>query len=648
VKKSFLRFLALCLCLALLPLTAGAETEHTVTFVLNGGTMDSPLQQKVADGETITWPSPSPVKEGYRFVGWFCDAAETTRYGSTTPVTQDITLYARWTRYLLVRACTLDELNKGGQIRASWTASWGGCDTDWTRAIGAFVKTGEVVTIVAQADEGYTFKGWSYSQSLDDIFTTSSSYTFTFPDQPTFEFRALFVSPPTITTQPSDATVNEGSKAIFKVVASDADSYQWQYKDAGGSWTNSGYTSAKTATLSFTAKASMSGRQYQCLVTNSAGTTTSNAATLTVNSKPVITTQPSNATVTEGNKATFKVVASGTGLSYQWQYKDAGGSWTNSGYSSAKTATLSFTAKADMNGRQYQCLVTNSAGTATSNAATLTVNVAKPTITAQPTNATVTAGNKATFKVTASGTGLTYQWQYKDAGGSWTNSGYSSAKTATLSFPTKANMNGRQYQCLVTNSAGTTTSSAATLTVNAAKPTITTQPTNATVTAGNKATFTVAASGTGLSYQWQYKDAGGSWTNSGYSSAKTATLTFTAKAEMNGRQYRCKVTNSAGTTTSSAVTLTVNSKPAITSQPSSATVTAGNKATFKVTATGASSYQWQYKDEGGSWTDSGYSSAKTATLSFPTKASMNGRQYRCKVTNSVGTATSSTATLTVK
>jgi len=115
-------------------------------------------------------------------------------------------------------------------------------------------------------------------------------------------------------------------------------------------------------------------------------------------------------------------------------------------------------------------------------------------------------------------------------------------------------MSGRQYRCKITNSAGTTTSSTVTLSV---KPGIATQPVNTTSAAGKSAFFKVVATGTGLSYQWQYKDAGGSWTNSGYSSAKTATLTFTAAADMNGRQYRCKVTNSAGTTISNAVTLTV-------------------------------------------------------------------------------------------
>jgi len=533
-----------------------------------------------------------------------------------------------------------------------------------TQPVSATVNAGEKASFKVVAENASSYQ-WQYKVSggswTDSGYSSAKAATLSFPtteDMNGRQYRCKVTNSagtttssaatltvngkPAITTQPVSATVTAGEKASFKVVATGTGmTYQWQYKVSGGSWTDSGYSSAKTATLSFPATEDMNGRQYRCKITNSIGTATSSAATLTVNGKPAITTQPVSATVNAGDKASFKVVATNAG-SYQWQYKVSGGSWTDSGYSSAKAATLSFPVTADMNGRQYRCKVTNSAGTVTSSAVTLSV---KPAITTQPSSATVTAGNKATFKVVAAGAS-SYQWQYKVSGGSWTDSGYSSAKTATLSFPATADMSGRQYRCKVTNSAGTATSSTATLTVTAAKPTITTQPSSATVSAGNKATFTVAATGTDLTYQWQYKNEGGSWANSGYTSAKTATLSFTATADMSGRQYRCKVTNSAGTTTSSAATLSV--KPGITAQPSSATVSAGNKATFTVAATGASSYQWQYKDVGGSWTDSGYSSAKTATLSFTATAEMSGRQYRCKITNSAGTTTSSTVTLSVK
>ena len=92
-------------------------------------------------------------------------------------------------------------------------------------------------------------------------------------------------------------------------------------------------------------------------------------------------------------------------------------------------------------------------------------------------------------------------------------------------------------------------------------PTITTPPTNQSVTAGNTATFTVAASGENLSYQWQQStDNGQSWTDISEANAATYTTAATTTS-MNGYQYRCVVINSAGSVTSDAVTLTVTPVP---------------------------------------------------------------------------------------
>jgi hypothetical protein len=87
------------------------------------------------------------------------------------------------------------------------------------------------------------------------------------------------ISTPTITVQPSDQNVNNGSSATFSVTATSAISYQWQdnstgsFADIGGA-TSSSYTTA--------AAYSMQGRQYLCNVTNGSGTTTSSGATLRV------------------------------------------------------------------------------------------------------------------------------------------------------------------------------------------------------------------------------------------------------------------------------------------------------------------------------------------------------------------------------
>lgn len=73
-------------------------------------------------------------------------------------------------------------------------------------------------------------------------------------------------------------------------------------------------------------------------------------------------------------------------------------------------------------------------------------------ITKQPVSAAAKVGNKATFKVTATGDGLTYQWQWSTDGGiTWKNS---STRNATYSITTDAAYNGYKYRCVVTNSSG--------------------------------------------------------------------------------------------------------------------------------------------------------------------------------------------------
>ena len=94
---------------------------------------------------------------------------------------------------------------------------------------------------------------------------------------------------PTISTQPQDVTVTEGATVTFTVTATGENlSYQWQQStDSGSDWTNVGSaTSSNTYTIDNTTT-SMSGYQYRCVVSNSAGEVTSDAVTLTVNKATV-------------------------------------------------------------------------------------------------------------------------------------------------------------------------------------------------------------------------------------------------------------------------------------------------------------------------------------------------------------------------
>ncbi len=174
---------------------------------------------------------------------------------------------------------------------------------------------------------------------------------------------------------------------------------------------------------------------------------------------PSITSQPTAETVTAGQSASFSVMAAGTApLSYQWQKKGS----NISGATSASYSTPP-TTSAD-SGSTFDVVVSNAAGSVTSQQVTLTVNVgsAAPTIGTQPANQTVTAGQAATFSVVATGTApLSYQWQMN-------GSSISGATVASYTTPVTTTANsGQQFRVTVTNAFGNVTSNTATLTVNA-------------------------------------------------------------------------------------------------------------------------------------------------------------------------------------
>src|SRR6266404_3163839 len=343
---------------------------------------------------------------------------------------------------------------------------------------------------------------------------------------------------PTITTAPVNQTVTAMQTASFTVVAAGTAplSYQWQKNGVNiAGATSASYTTPVTTT-------SDSGSTFRAVVTNTAGTVTSSAATLTVSPVPVaptITTPPANQTVTAGQTATFTVVAAGTApLSYQWQKNGA-----NIAGATSVSYTTPVATTAD-SGSTFDVVVTNTAGTVTSSAATLTVSPAPvaPTIATPPTNQTVTAGQTATFTVVAAGTApLSYQWQKNGA-----NIAGATAVSYTTPVATTAD-SGSTFDVVVTNTAGTVTSSAATLTVSPAPlaPTITTAPAIQTVTVGQTATFTVVAAGTApLSYQWQKNGA-----NIAGATAASYTTPATATSD-SGSTFDVVVTNTAGTVTS--------------------------------------------------------------------------------------------------
>lgn len=448
---------------------------------------------------------------------------------------------------------------------------------------------------------------------------------------------------PVITVQPTNQTVNSGATATFTVTATGtAPTYQW--KRGGVAVANGTGGTTNTYTTPATTSAN-DGELYTVTVTDGGTSVTSApAAKLTVIFKPVIGTQPANATIVEGQSATFTVAATGNALSYQWK-KDGVNVSTGTGGTTA-SYTTPVTVDTSLNGSKYTVDVTNTGGTTTSAQATLTVNAATAiTITAQPANKSILVGQTTTFSVTVTGSDpKTYQWQ-RNAGALLPGGSGATAATYTIP-PATAAEDGDAYRCIITNIKGAKTSTNATLTVGPAVPVgITTQPTNQTAFVGFTATFNVTASGsTPYTYQWKLNGT----TNVGTNSPSYTTPVLVIGN--NGDKYSVVITNANGanTITSTQVTLTVNPTPppTITAQPQNKSVVVGQTATFTVTATGVGtlSYQWK-KNHLGTVTNVGTNSASYTTP--VTVLTDSGDTYTVVVTDAGVTTTSSAATLTV-
>lgn len=164
---------------------------------------------------------------------------------------------------------------------------------------------------------------------------------------------------PVITKQPSSQTINEGGNISLEVTATGATGYQWK-KDG------SNIPSATNATYSKSGALPADAGSYTCVVTGAGGSVTSSPATVTVKALPVITQQPTNQEITEGETLTLNVVATGA-TGYQWKKGEEN-------IPDATTATYTKEGATAADAGSYTCVVTGAGGSVTSNAATVTVN----------------------------------------------------------------------------------------------------------------------------------------------------------------------------------------------------------------------------------------------------------------------------------
>jgi hypothetical protein len=401
-----------------------------------------------------------------------------------------------------------------------------------------------------------------------------------------------------ITTEPMSQTVCQGSSASFSVVSAGIGlSYQWRkgIVNLTNGATISGATSA-TLTINPVTVSDVDAN-YNVIVTGACATndTSINVALASVLA-PTITTEPVNQTACSGSIVNVSVLATGSGLSYQWRKGNI--NIINDGnVSGATSATLVMNPVSISNvALNYNVIVSSACSSDTSNSISLVINNA-PEITSVPLTQTVCNGSLATFAVTATGSGLTYQW--KKGSVNLTNAGnISGATSSSLTInPVSIADEAANYHVTITGTCAPNNSTNVALIVNTA-PKITSEPTNAIVCLDGSVSYSVTATGAGLSYQW--RKGIDNLTNTGnISGATSAKLVIDPANNSNAAvNYNVVVMGTCSqNATSQNVSLEVNalsSTPNVVTGPVSQVMCPGCPVKFSVVATGTFlTYQWR-------------------------------------------------------
>lgn len=486
--------------------------------------------------------------------------------------------------------------------------------------------------------------------------------------------------PITVATQPQSVALCSGEGTSFTSTATLAEggtlSYQWEVSSNGGTnWANVSnggvYSGATLTTLSISNVANLYNHCYRLrFKTTECNNVWSEVACLTVEGPIDIEDQPIDVTQCSGEPVLFIVGATndllGGTIQYQWEESsNNGSSWTVLNnlypYNGTKTDTLSISNTVALDSNLYRVKIwTTECAVIISNSARLTIEGPVSFLT-EPLSVTECSGNSVNFSATTAnpGTGaVQYQWEeiLKDSS-TWKNisSGgiYSGTNTASLTItPIDTLLNGARYRLKAwTTTCDTIYSNYALLTVEGPLK-ITDQPVSVTECSGDGTSFSVEVWNSGggqLSYQWQVSaNQGATWqkvdNNSKYNGAKTANLSISTVAGMNGNCYRVNIqTSKCAAITSNTVCLTVEGPIKFTKHPESIiqcsadTVKFTSKAIIEAGNAGVISYHWQLSQDGLNWDSISssnplYFGVHDTTLILTDVAGLNGWQYRLTAT----------------
>lgn len=256
-----------------------------------------------------------------------------------------------------------------------------------------------------------------------------------------------------------------------------------------------------------------------------------------------------------------------------------------------------------------------------------------PAITAPPRDQIVATNGTAGFSVSVCGSPpFTYQWRFN-------SNSLAGATNATLTLANVTPAQAGHYDVVVSNPAGSVPSPAATLIVQY-PPVITADPQPATAVRDLSAMFSVGVGGTApFGYQWRFNGAS-------IPGATNSTLLLSPVRTNDAGLYSVLVHNTAGSVLSASAQLSVLVPATITAQPTNRTVTVVTNhmtnATFTVAAigTGALLYQWRFNGAVIPW-------GTEATLTLTNVQTSDAGSYSVVVTDTIGSAISSNAALTV-
>ena len=272
---------------------------------------------------------------------------------------------------------------------------------------------------------------------------------------------------PYIVTSPASSTDSLGSTVSLSVVASGTGTLTYQWVKGTTTVANSGthVTGATSANLTLTGLTSADAGSYYVVVANTIGKATSAVAVLTVALPPTITSQPATpVNIAQGGTLSLTVGAGGGGpFTYQWLLNTVPLS-DDEFISGSATANLVIAPVSVNNSGSYSVVVANATGSTNSKISVVTVGV-PPSIVTSPANTTNLVGSTVTLTVTASGTGLGYQWSKGSAPVVNSGTHVTGATTASLTLAGLTSADSGLYSVVVTNLYGSAPRAQAVLTV---------------------------------------------------------------------------------------------------------------------------------------------------------------------------------------